>query len=189
MVAASHKLRVWDPLVRIFHWSLAACFLLNTFIFDNGKQTHEILGEIALGLLAFRVIWGFIGPHNARFSTFMPTTAGIRLHLSDLFHRRLNPHEGHNPLGGIMILTLLGLMIATGTTGWMLKNIDFFWGEDWFEDIHEALAELTLVAVVIHVSAIVLIERWTQVPLIKPMITGIRKLPDDGAPLACREPR
>ena len=64
---ATASKRVWDPLVRVFHWSLVACVLLNLFVVDDGEDLHQWLGYAASALVGVRVVWGFIGPRHARF--------------------------------------------------------------------------------------------------------------------------
>ena len=69
--------RVWDPLVRVFHWSLVACVLLNLFVVDDGEKLHQWLGYAAAALVAVRVVWGFVGPRHARFADFFPTPRSV----------------------------------------------------------------------------------------------------------------
>ena len=68
--------RVWDPFVRIFHWSLVACVVLNQFVLEDGKTAHEWVGYTASALVLARVLWGFVGTRHARFSDFFPTPTG-----------------------------------------------------------------------------------------------------------------
>lgn len=165
---------IWDPLIRIFHWSLAATFLLNYFVTEEGGRNHEWVGYTAVGLLAVRIVWGFIGPRNARFSSFFPTPRRVRHHLAELRDGHISAEEGHNPLGGAMVLLLMALMLSLGVTGYMMEEIDVFFGEEWLEELHETLANITLIAVVVHVSAVVLMQRRFGIDLVRPMVTGRR---------------
>lgn len=166
---------VWDPLVRIFHWSVVTLFLLNYWWLEPGETPHEWAGYAILALLALRVIWGFIGSHNARFRTFWPTPARLREHWQALRGRRLDPREGHNPVGALMVFLLMTLLLVTAISGWM-QGLDRFWGEDWVEELHEIAANILWGAVIIHVSAVLLMGRLTGIALIRPMLTGRRTL-------------
>jgi cytochrome b len=172
----SNEIKIWDPLVRVFHWSLASTFALNYFITEEGETWHIWLGYSAGVLVLIRVVWGFIGPINARFSSFFPTPARLRHHLGEVRAGSVDPRSGHNPLGGAMVLTLMTLMLGLAVTGFMMEEIDFFWGEDWLEELHEVLANLTMAAVVIHVSAVILMQKTLGVELVRPMLTGKRRL-------------
>jgi cytochrome b len=171
-----NEIIIWDPLVRLFHWSLASTFLLNYWVTEDGSDWHAWIGYTAGALVLIRVVWGFLGPHNARFASFFPTPSRIRHHLGELKTGSLDPQAGHNPLGGAMVLTLMTLMLGLAVTGFMMEEIDLFWGEDWVEDLHEILGDLTLAAVVIHVSAVFVMQKTSDVQLVRPMVTGKRKL-------------
>jgi len=165
---------IWDPVVRLFHWTLALAFLLNYFVLEEGEEVHEWVGYYCLAILVVRVVWGFVGPRNARFSDFFPTPSRVRHHLTLLRHGRIEEHDGHNPLGGLMILALMTCVALTGITGWMLE-LDAFWGEDWAEELHEVTANLTMLLVLVHVSAVLLFSWLGPVNLVRTMITGRRK--------------
>ncbi|NVK41390.1 MAG: cytochrome b/b6 domain-containing protein [Oceanospirillaceae bacterium] len=166
---------IWDPVVRLFHWSLALAFLLNYAVLEEGETAHEWVGYYCLAILSVRILWGFVGPRNARFADFFPTPARVRHHLALLRQGRIEAHDGHNPLGGLMILALMAGVTLTGITGWMLE-LDAFWGEDWAEELHEVMANLTMLLVFVHVSAVLLFSWLGPVNLVRTMITGRRKL-------------
>ena len=69
-------LRVWDPFVRVFHWSLVSCVILNFFVVDDGETLHQFVGYTASGLVVARLVWGFVGSEYARFANFFPTPCG-----------------------------------------------------------------------------------------------------------------
>lgn len=170
---SQQTVKVWDPLIRIFHWSLATCFLLNFFLLEEGESAHEWVGYLTLALVAVRVVWGFIGPQNARFSDFWPTPARIKHHLCELLHGGTPSPDRHNPIGGLMILALLAGVVVTGLSGW-LATTDLFWGEDWIEDLHETSANLVMGLVGFHVVAVVWFSRRGPHNLIRIMLTGYR---------------
>ena len=74
---------VWDPFVRVFHWSLVACVFLN-FLVEEGEAPHQWIGYAASALVAARIVWGFVGSRYARFSDFFPTPTRLRQHLAAL---------------------------------------------------------------------------------------------------------
>jgi cytochrome b len=168
------EIKLWDPFVRLNHWLLASLFILEYWILTGGEEPHEWVGYFAGGLVLARVTWGFIGPKTAQFRYFFPTPSRLYRYFKEP-KNRYNPTQGHNPLAGLMILFLLSLMLTTAITGWM-QELDRFWGEAWVQDLHEYLANILVGAVALHITAIVLIQRKTGIPLIKPMITGKRKV-------------
>lgn len=176
MVVSTRRISVWDPFVRIFHWSLVILVLSNIFITEEGEDLHEVFGYICSGLVVLRVIWGFIGPHNARFSSFFPTPARVKQHLEAMKKGEFDPKEGHNPLGGAMIIVLMTLIVGLAVTGFMMEEIDLFFGEEWVEELHELLSITLQLMVVIHISAVIAVQERSGIPLVKPMITGKRDL-------------
>ena len=169
----SDKVKVWDPFIRIFHWSLAASFLLNYTVLEEGENLHEWVGYYALALIAIRIVWGFIGPQNARFSDFWPTPTRIKAHLREHLHGQIPSPDRHNPVGGLMILALMAGMLVTGITGW-LSTTDMFWGEELIEELHEGAASVVMGLVCLHVAAIVWFSRKGPHNLARIMWTGYR---------------
>lgn len=173
-MSAPRQVVIWDGFVRIFHWSVASLFLLNFWVLEEGDPPHEWAGYLLMALVLLRIFWGFFGSNNARFSSFLPTPKRIKKHIDDLVHQRVNCKEGHNPLGGAMVITLLVMLLLVGLSGW-LQMWDMFWGEGWLEDLHKLLANMTFFLVVIHVAAVVVMTRITGISLIKTMLTGRRE--------------
>ena len=174
-MAGTREITVWDHFVRVFHWSVASAFLLDFWVLEEGDPPHEWVGYFLGAMLILRITWGFIGPHNARFVNFFPTPSRVTKHLSDLRHNRLDHAEGHNPLGGAMVIALMLMLATVAMSGWML-TWDMFWGSSLMEDIHNISAEVTMILVVIHVAAIIIMGRITRIPLIRTMITGKRNV-------------
>lgn len=162
---------VWDPLIRIFHWSLVLCFLIVQVTAEEFETIHEYTGYSILGLIMLRMVWGFIGPQHARFGSFWPTPAKLKAHLSQLIRGQHSPASGHNPAGGLMVFALLGTLLLTGASGY-LNQSDLFWGTEWVEEIHEFLGEATLILVGVHVIAVILMSLVERRNLIRAMITG-----------------
>lgn len=166
--------RVWDPLVRVFHWSLVACVLLNLFVVDDGEDLHQWLGYAASALVLVRVVWGFVGPRHARFADFFPTPPRLANHVRALLGGEPEHHWGHNPLGAVMVLGLLTMVLALGLTGWM-QTLDAFWGEEWLQDLHEGLGEWLLPMVGLHAAAAIVMGRIERTRLVKAMVTGVKE--------------
>ena len=173
-----HAVRVWDPFVRVFHWSLAVLFTLNIAILDEESRMHEWVGYAVLGLVAARILWGFVGTRHARFSAFRPSLGAARQHVAELLGGRApgKAHLSHNPLGALMVYNLLACMVALGVTGWMM-TLTAWWGAEWLEEVHEAIANWALLSVGFHVAGVA-VESWrSKVPLAKAMVTGWKLMP------------
>ncbi len=167
---------VWDRFVRIFHWSLVSCVLLNYFCLDDGETLHQWLGYAACLLVLARIVWGFIGSTYARFSDFFPTPSRIIKHLRHLVYAEQDLHVGHNPLGAMMMLALMVLVLALGVTGFM-QGLDAYWGEEWLMDLHDTLADTLMALAVMHALAALIMSRIERTNLIKAMITGVKDMP------------
>lgn len=165
--------RVWDPFVRLFHWSLVACVGFN-FLFEDPKVVHEWVGYAATGLVLARVLWGFVGPRHARFSDFWPTPRRVAAHVGALLAGRAPFHAGHNPLGALMILALMALVLSLGVTGW-LQTTDAYWGAHWLEELHEGLANTLIGLAGLHAAAALLMGRLERVRLVRAMVTGVKQ--------------
>lgn len=119
MTGAVPAVRRWDPLVRITHWGIAAAVVANGLITEGGSQIHVWIGLAVAGLLALRLVWGIIGPVEARFASFPPSPRRALDHVRDILAGRHVHHRSHNPLGALMAYALwaaLAVVIATGVT-------------------------------------------------------------------------
>lgn len=167
---------VWDRFVRLFHWSLVSCILINFFIIDDGETLHQFLGYTASALVLARIVWGFIGSRHARFADFFPTPARIRRHVQHLRAGTHDDHPGHNAIGAIMIFVLLALTLSLGITGYM-QGSDAFWGEEWIQELHEGLASTLIACAGLHALAAIVMSRIERTNLIGAMISGVKKRP------------
>ncbi|ALP53147.1 hypothetical protein Tel_08245 [Candidatus Tenderia electrophaga] len=111
------SINVWDPLVRVFHWSLALFFIVSYLSGDEESLLHVWSGYAIVTLLAIRIVWGIIGSKYARFSNFVYGPAEIRGYAKGMLKGDAPRYIGHNPLGGLMIVVLLLSLMATTTTG------------------------------------------------------------------------
>ena len=172
----AREIRVWDPLVRIFHWSLVASFATAWLTAESWDQVHEWAGYMAGALVAFRLVWGLVGPRYARFGQFVRSPAGVRAYLHAMLRRREPRYIGHNPAGGAMVVALLLAMAGTATTGWML-TLDAFWGSGLVQGVHETLANLLLVLVGLHVLGVIYASLRHGENLVRAMIHGRKQAP------------
>ncbi|MFA9461162.1 cytochrome b/b6 domain-containing protein [Thiohalorhabdus sp. Cl-TMA] len=116
--------RVWDPLVRLSHWMVAAAFLLAYFLAEEALQLHVWLGYLVGILVLIRIAWGFFGTRHARFTDFLPAPAVLKGYIQGLFRGDEPRFLGHNPLGGIMVVLLLAALALTTLTGIMLYGAE-----------------------------------------------------------------
>jgi cytochrome b len=172
--AGTPMVRVWDPFVRIFHWSLVALFIVAFATGDEIERLHIAAGYAIAALVALRVVWGFIGPRHARFGDFVRGPAATLDYLRQSVRGRAPRFLGHNPAGGLMTLALLGMLVAISVTGIMMTS-DAFWGAQWVEDLHEALVYITLGLIALHVAGVVLASYEHGENLVKAMITGRKR--------------
>ena len=170
-VTPSATVKVWDPLVRVFHWSLATLFLAAYLTGEDAGQVHIAAGYAIAGLIALRIVWGFVGPRHARFGNFVRSPREVLVYLRDVALLRAPRHLGHNPAGGAMILGLLVMLSGTAITGYMMTT-DAFWGAKWVEEVHETVADLTVGLVVFHILGVLLSSFLHRENLVKSMITG-----------------
>ncbi len=165
---------VWDPLLRLFHWSLVASIAI-AWISEEGELPHRWSGYVALGLVGFRLVWGVIGPRHARFASFIRSPFTALAYLIDEVKGRGRRYIGHNPAGGVMVVVLLVMIAVTGVTGW-LSITDRFFGDDLMGEIHEVSANLLLACIILHVLGVVFSSLMHRENLVRAMFTG-RKAP------------
>lgn len=168
------RVRVWDLPVRVFHWSLVAAFALAWLSADDAETLHHWAGYAALALVAFRVVWGFVGSRHARFADFVPRPAALRAYVAAMLRGREPRHLGHNPAAAAMIVFLLAMVVLTGTTGW-LTTTEWGWGSEWLEELHEGAANLMLAAVGVHVAAAIYESLRHRENLVRAMFTGFKR--------------
>ncbi|WP_291727233.1 cytochrome b/b6 domain-containing protein [Leisingera sp. F5] len=171
---------VWDPVVRLFHWLLAAGFAANALFTDPEGDLHQYIGYAVAALIGVRLIWGLTGSSYARFSSF-PLDAGAAAgQLSDIATGRVRHHPGHSPLGALMIYNLLLTLAGIGLTGYLMTTTTH-WGTEWPEELHEVLVSWAEFSVVLHVAAVLFESRRTKVNLARAMVTGYKRLPETTA--------
>ena len=166
---------VWDPFVRVFHWLVVAGFVVNYFeLVREGKLAHQVVGYVVLGLIAARILWGFVGSRYARFSAFVVHPVAALRHLRDTLAHRDRRYLGHNPAGGAMVVALLVTTVLVGATGW-LNTTDWFFGSDFMEETHELLANLMLALAGLHILGVIHASWRHRENLVKSMVTGRKR--------------
>jgi cytochrome b len=172
------KTRVWDLPVRIFHWALVMSFAGAYLLGDSERwgNVHVLLGYTVLGLLAFRIVWGLVGTHHARFASFAHSPLAAIRYFRDELTGHGRRYLGHNPAGSWAVYGLLLLGAATGVTGILTLN-----GGEAFEEVHEVCANAWLALVVFHVLGVIFSSRMQRENLARAMITGYKRGTADGA--------
>ena len=184
------EIRLWDPVVRICHWVLTVSFLVAWGLGEFGPDVmtwHFITGNVALGAMIVRLCWAFIGPPSARFAAYFYGPAATFGYLRHMFERRPSYWPGHNPVAGPIIFALLLVALAVAVTGLFVDPDDYVnvgplaayvdsatqrAANSW----HQWLADLAIVLVVLHVSAILFYRVWKHENMVLPMITGSKRV-------------
>jgi cytochrome b len=176
---------VWDLPVRLFHWllvlSLIASYVTAKIGFDTMKL-HMYLGFWVIGLIVFRLLWGFVGPRHARFSSFLKGPTGLWRYARALGAGTMIETAGHNPLGGLSVILLLALVGFQGATG-LFATDDIVWtgpyngavGGDWADRLthwHHMNFNFILAAVVLHLLAITFYLLVKKQNLVGAMVHG-----------------
>lgn len=172
--AITARVRVWDLPVRIFHWALAASFGAAYVLAETERlrQVHVMLGYTVLGLIAFRMAWGFVGTRYARFTSFLFGPGAVLRYLGRLASGRPERHLGHNPAGSWAIWAILGLGLVTGVTGYMTFNE---LGSEAVEELHEGFANAWLAVVFVHVAGVLISSVLHRENLVAAMLTGYKR--------------
>jgi len=178
------KIQVWDLPIRLFHWLLVITIALSYLTIQIGgtwTDWHARLGALALGLIVFRLLWGFIGNKQARFSQFFPTPTRLIQYFKGQWQG-----VGHSPLGGLAVFALLGLTGVVVLTGLFANDDITLFGplyplidqslSDWMTGIHTIAFNALLMVIALHLLAIAFYCLVKKNNLIKPMLTGINEV-------------
>lgn len=169
-----HPVKVWDIVVRLFHWGLALGVLLNLFVFEEGESLHQYSGYIVCGLVVARILWGFVGTHYARFSQFFPTVDKVRQQIRSMGRGENTVHVGHSPMGAVIMITMGLAVLALAFTGFLMDTDQFF-GSELLEEVHELIANCLMSLVFVHVLAAVVLSKVERVNLVSAMVTGVKR--------------
>jgi len=163
------RFRVWDLPLRLFHWLLVVAIATAFLSAEEDSllsQWHILSGWVAGILIAFRLVWGFVGGEHSRFASFI-RPAAVGHHMRGLLRGRAEPSVGHNALGGLSAVLLLLLVAAAVFTGATMALI-------WDGEIHEIIGWSLLALVVVHVAAVICMSILSGENLIQAMIGGTK---------------
>lgn len=177
-------LLIWDVPTRLFHWLLVMCFGIAwlTSGEDQWLSVHSFFGYLMLGLIVFRLMWGLLGGHYARFTSFAYGPKSGLIYVRDLFRHRVARFAGHNPAGSQAIYCMLGLGLIVGITGVFVQG-----GEEqqllakgvvpvaqgvFIKRLHEWAADLMLLVAVVHLAGVAVDSWLTRENLPLSMVTG-----------------
>jgi cytochrome b len=196
-----NEIRVWDPVVRIFHWSLVTAFTIAWLTGEEESRLHELAGYAVIGLVLIRVVWGFVGTKYARFRDFVCRPSTVLAYARDMLAGKTKRYLGHNPLGGIMIIALLLSLLAASITGLAMQGAEEGTGplatntastsitvpaviskavadddndgagETW-KELHEFFANLSLLLVALHIAGVIVGSLVHRENLVRAMFTG-----------------
>jgi cytochrome b len=181
----SEKRLVWDIPTRLFHWLLVLSITGSYITAELGFEwtnVHFYLGYFTLGLIAFRIVWGLIGPRHARFTSFVRGPSQQVAYLRSLLKRDSKPVVGHNPGGGLMVVVML-LMVGAQAFSGLFVTDDIAWSGPynaavssefagkmgWF---HHLNFDILIWVVAMHVLAIIYYRVYKRQNLLVPMFTG-----------------
>ncbi|MEW5755499.1 MAG: cytochrome b/b6 domain-containing protein [Pseudomonadota bacterium] len=184
---STQRIKVWDPLVRVFHWSLALGFVTLYLTEDDYLGLHVAVGYFILALLLVRIVWGFAGSRHARFADFVKRPTEILAYFKDVIRSRARRYLGHNPAGGAMVIALMASVALTGVLGLLVYGTQEFSGPfaglafqvsdataHRIEEAHEWVANFTLVLVGLHLLGVLLASLQHRENLVRSMFTGYK---------------
>lgn len=180
------RVRVWDPALRVFHWTLAFLVIASWVLgqWGPGRMTlHFWSGYAITALLVFRLVWGFVGPPSARFASFIRGPRATITYVRSFHRREPSYWEGHNPMAAWSVIAMLVLLAVQVGTGLVSDPDDFINVGPLADKVsrststaavgwHHLGATLILILVAVHVATILYYRFWKREDLIRPMITG-----------------
>ncbi len=189
------EVRVWDPFIRVFHWSLASAVFI-AWVTDEPLWLHDWLGYVAAILVVLRVVWGFVGTEQARFVNFVRGPRSVLDDLAGLIRASSPRYLGHTPAGGTMIVVLLIMIAVTAGTGMVDLAAERGQGplatmiakverpprvpgqrrpQLLIKQVHETVANITLSLVLLHVIGVMAVSIAHRENLVRAMITGRKR--------------
>ena len=180
------KVLIWDVPTRVFHWAMVLMFIIAVISHDDNRylDVHVFAGYCLFGLIVFRLLWGVVGTHYARFATFAYTPKEVMRYLKSLFTHSLRHYIGHNPAGAWAIFLLIFISLSLSVTGLLvlggeerhgpLAGMLSFRQSVPFRVAHEALAYGMLALVFVHVSGVILESILHKENLIGAMFRGTK---------------
>ncbi len=182
---APEKLKVWDPLLRVFHWSLVITFSICYLTQETQYELHINVGYAVLGLIVFRIFWGFAGPTHARFSDFVFPPQTTLPYIVAILKGDPRRYLGHNPAGGVMILATLACLIVVALSGIALDaaenragplaDTSLFRYTHLIAETHVASTNVALGLIAMHLLGVLVSSRIHGENLVLAMITGKKR--------------
>jgi cytochrome b len=167
------RVLVWDRVVRLLHWTLAALVAID-LVRDDGDYPHRLIGYAAVGVVLARLAWGVVCRPPGRLICLLPSVSRSMAYLQLLLRGAPPRSLGHNPLGVWMAWLIWLLVLLLGLTGWM-SRLDAFWGDDFLPDAHAVLADLLLAAVIVHLVGVGAMSWLWRENLPAAMISGRKR--------------
>ncbi len=197
------RIRIWDAPIRLVHWALVITIAISWWTAEQGElEFHRYSGYTLLGLLLFRIYWGFAGTTTARFANFVKGPRAILAYLR-ILPKRVHDHApavpGHNPLGALSVIALLALLLLQVGLGLFAVDVDgiesgplsslvsFSTGRACAR-LHDDVFNVLLVFIGLHIAAVLFYLLYKRDNLIRPMITGTREVAPDAAIEPVRTP-
>lgn len=189
--SAAVRARLWDAPVRLVHWGLVTLIGFSWWAAEyDHLEWHRWSGYGVMGLVVFRLIWGFAGSGNVRFASFVRGPAATFAYLRALPHRASGFTPGHNPLGAWSVLALLAVLVVQVVTGLFAVDVDAFEAGPLSDRVdfdtgrliagwHEWSFTALQVLVVLHLTAVAFYLVYKRDNLIGPMVTGWKKVAKD----------
>ncbi len=178
------RIRVWDALVRVLHWTLAAaiatCWISGHWPPRDFDAVHHTAGYVAAAAVVLRLLWGFTrgtGARYARLAQFVRSPRAVLAYARAMRAGREPRYIGHNPLGGWMVLALWATAAALSLSGW-LYTTDWLWGYEWLSDLHAWLAWGIATLVVGHLGGVVVTSWRHRENLVAAMFSGAKRAPE-----------
>jgi cytochrome b len=183
------SVRLWDLPVRLFHWVLVALIALSWWSGEEGgnaMEWHFYSGYTILTLVLFRILWGIAGSETARFASFLSGWQAAHAYLAELFGPKAKPSFGHNAVGGWMVMLMVLATLIQAVSGLFIANDEgaegplnhFISGAagDILMEVHETTFDVLLALVAIHVTAVFFYRFVKKDDLVRPMLTGYKKV-------------
>mgnify|MGYP001814661321 CR=1 FL=1 len=169
-VPSRARIKVWDALLRLFHWLLVIAMAVAFLSAEEASPLnhwHMLSGWVAAILIAFRVVWGFVGGEHARFSS-ISKGGGLGHHMTEMLRFKPESAIGHNPVGWVSAVLLISVSVATIWSGALIVTS----GGEVGEDFHEIIGWSLLALIVAHVAAVIIMSVLTRENLVRAMVTG-----------------
>ncbi len=184
---------IWDVPTRLFHWLLVAALTAQYVTaewMDSAMQWHFWIGYFVIGLIAFRLVWGLLGPTYARFGNFIAGPVAVWRYIKTLPDARAPAHAGHNPLGGWFVIIMLGCVALQAVSGLFMTDEVFLDGpyrhvvseqtQQLMNTLHHTVFDILLGVIGLHIAAIVFYALYKRQSLTSAMLHGKKATPGGG---------